>query len=130
MRSKDELLRICRARYQLRGMEVQSNLLKLSILFQKYNPNQPRIPLGNPHGGRWSGVDSAFDRDRQKDKIQRIAQGYSMGELVAEIPKSVGRYCIYKFDFGLVRVEGPTNLRCVQIVPSAAVRHGQLLDDN
>lgn len=123
-------IRILRTRYRLEGMAAHSKLMMLSRLAQKYNPDQPRIPAGNSGGGRWAGGQDPARHDERTEIWQRYAQNYSWGELVAEIPNSIGRDCIYRFDFGLVKVPGPTNLRCIQRTPSAAVTHGQLLNDN
>lgn len=121
---------ILRARYRLEGIATQSKLLRLSQLVLKYNPDQPRIPAGHSDGGRWAGSQGSTGHDVTSDRQQRIAQNYSWGELVTEIPNKIGRDCIYRFDFGLVKVPGPTNFGCVQRQPSAAVTHGQLLNDN
>jgi hypothetical protein len=53
-----------------------------------------------------------------------------MGTLVAELPYPGGRNCVYKFEFGSVVIPGPTNLSCPKMLPSAAVTHGILLNDN
>jgi hypothetical protein len=111
-------------------MAAQSKLMTLSWLIQTYNPDQPRIPAGNSCAGRWAGNQNPARHHVSDDNRPRLAQNYSWGDLVAEIPNSAGRDCIYRFDFGLVKVPGPTNLRCIQRTPSATVTHGQLLNDN
>ena len=130
MKARAHAVRILRTRYRLEGMAAQSKLTMLSVLIQKYNPDQPRIPTGNSGAGRWAGNQNPARHDVNDGSRLHLAQNYSWGDLVAEIPNRVGRDCIYRFDFGLVKVPGPTNLRCIQRTPSAAVTHGQLLNDN
>jgi hypothetical protein len=102
----------------------------------KYRPDQPRVPIGQPGGGRWAGGDAGDSRSTTDEgpkaharERQRLAQ-YSMGVLVAELPYPGGRSCVYKFGFGRVVVPGPRNFPCAREPPSAAVTHGTLLNDN
>lgn len=39
---------------------------------QKYNPNQPRVPAGNPDGGQWTDADGAFGGPQATHKPQGI----------------------------------------------------------
>lgn len=45
---------LSRYRCDTAAMEVRFSLFKLSLLARAYNPNQPRIPAGEPDGGRWT----------------------------------------------------------------------------
>lgn len=51
--------RLARPEYELRRFQ------------QKYNPNQPRVPAGNPYGGQWTsgGGDAARDQDGRNDPL-------------------------------------------------------------
>lgn len=130
MRERNPALRLRQIRYRIAGLAVTSKFLKLALSLKQYDPDQPRVPAGNDGGGRWTSGNIDAEAGRRDSQRRRLVQSYSMGDLVVEIPAKIGRDCIYRFDFGLVKVPGPTNLRCPQRVPSAAVNHGQLLNDN
>lgn len=130
MRNGRESLQLDKIRYDLAAARVVVKLHRLRIALKYSDPNQPRVPAGQREGGRWSGNTSDPDTDRVGADTQRVAENYSFGTLVAQIPRKIGYDCVYKFDFGHVMVEGMTNLGCSPFVPSAAVRHGVLLNDN
>ena len=50
---------IARTRGELGRLRHQVALVRLGLLhrrhLRKYNPDQPRVPAGNPDGGRWTG---------------------------------------------------------------------------
>ena len=115
----DDRTRHLQKRWLAAAEDVQPSLTRLALALKAgFDPNEPRVPAGNPDGGRWTRANET-----------RIAQ-YSIGTLIAEIPIPGGRYCVYKFDFGTYSVPGPINFRCPQRVPSAAVTHGSRLNDN
>lgn len=133
------LLKCCNGHVTAATFRIK--LIELKIAVKRFNTDQPRAPAGNSDGGRWIGNGpnpATRPRSSETDtrhptavgQEQRVVQDYSFGELIVEIPKKIGRDCIYKFSFGSVIVDGPTNLCCPQRVPSAAVRHGTLLNDN
>jgi hypothetical protein len=39
----------------LQAIEIEILALKSELLLRKYSPDQPRVPGGNPDGGRWTG---------------------------------------------------------------------------
>jgi hypothetical protein len=47
-----------RLRWNLSALRVQVKLLRLAFLLRKanFNPDQPRVPAGNPDGGQWTKV--------------------------------------------------------------------------
>lgn len=100
--------------------------LRRHIQDKTYNPHQPRVPAGNSNGGQWTSG-GAGDRDTEGGLV--LAQ-LDIGVLVAEIPRAIGRLCVYEFSYGTVAVPGATNFRCAERQFSSAVTHGQLLNDN
>jgi hypothetical protein len=116
--------------------EIRSDLLALKACItamrlideMKYSADQPRWPAGDPLCGQWrpgegGGVEVA------KPPVL-LASGYSFGKLIAEFETGLGRRCIDRFDFGTFVVPGPDKFLCPRIVPSSAVWHGRLLNDN
>jgi len=89
-----------------------------------FNPDQPRDDHGRWMGGGDPGSSTSNSRGQQ------VASGYEWGSLVAEFMTGVGRRCIYRFDYGLVAIPGPTYGRCWDSVLSSAATHGTLLNDN
>lgn len=121
---------LIKLRNDLTAASVVVKLTRLKLALKRFDHEQPRVPAGQREGGRWVGTSSGSGTGRTDDRVQRVAQSYSMGRLVAQIPRKVGFDCVYKFDFGHVMVPGMTNLGCQRIVPSAGVTHGVLLNDN
>ncbi len=81
---------IAELRAELAHFELDLAIIKLKrALHRKFRPDQPRVPAGDPHWGRWaSGESGRGGRDQT-----RVAQ-YSMGTLVAELPYPGGRNCV------------------------------------
>lgn len=50
----NEQMRMSGQRAELAGLQVPLSLIKL-IAKHNFNPNEPRIPAGQPGGGRWTG---------------------------------------------------------------------------
>jgi hypothetical protein len=94
------------------------------LLEWRYDPDQPRVPAGSPDGGQWTSGEASGEQSLQ------IAQAYSFGSLIAEIPVPGGRRCVYQFSFGAVVVGGGVYVRCLPRIPSAGVVHGYFLNDN
>lgn len=46
-------------RRHLLGLQVELAWLKLSRALLKYDPNQPRVPSGEPGGGQWTDADGS-----------------------------------------------------------------------
>lgn len=130
MRNHGDSWSLAKIRYDLDTARVITNIARLKLALKQFNPNQPRVPAGQREGGEWTGTSADSDIPQPSENLHLASQSYSWGTLVTEIPKTIGRYCIYDFDFGLVRVEGPTNFSCQDRVLSSAVRHGILLNDN
>lgn len=63
--------------------------------FEKYNPNQPRVPAGQPGGGRWSDGGSAGGyREGERDKgetveVAEVARQYLSDEDIAELQQLI-----------------------------------------
>jgi ribosomal protein L29 len=100
-----------------------------------FNPQQPRMPAGNPDGGQWAeggggGPGEAADVQPSPEPDRtRVAQ-YSFGTLIGQSRLRDGWMCFYKFSFGTIMVRGAT-LGCSLRVPAAAVSHGTLIaNDN
>jgi len=102
-----------------------------------FNQNQPRVPASSPDGGQWSsdgvgrpGEAADVEPSPEPDRT-RVAQ-YSIGTLIGQSRvQGRGWVCFYKFSFGTVMVQGPTNLQCQTWVPAAGVSHGKLIaNDN
>jgi hypothetical protein len=45
-------------RHSLALAQLELRCLRLSIALKRYNPNQPRVPAGQPGGGRWAGEEA------------------------------------------------------------------------
>ena len=119
--------------------EVEANAARwrarqLRLSQRQFNPNQPRVGAGVPEGGQFVGAGGVSSRVRygsgSKPSDNIVLAGYSFGILIAEIPVPGGRRCVYEFDFGNVVVPGAVHLECSPKVPSSAVTHGYMLNDN
>lgn len=53
--------------------EIKLDILHLRRLLKAYNPNQPRVPAGNPDGGQWSGGGGARTRLAAADKPRELS---------------------------------------------------------
>ncbi|WP_406853904.1 hypothetical protein ABEG18_15205 [Alsobacter sp. KACC 23698] len=93
----------------------------------KYSPAQPRTPAGQQGAGQWTDAPNGVELD-PLDLILQIS--YDFGSLIAEVPYSGGRLCVYRFSFGDVIAEGPARFACPTWTTPAAVSHGILLNDN
>jgi hypothetical protein len=49
--------------------EIKLDLLRWQYWRKAYNPNQPRVPAGNPNGGQWTKIGDSFGRDHALDNI-------------------------------------------------------------
>ncbi|MFD0986539.1 hypothetical protein [Methyloligella solikamskensis] len=47
------IFRLHRLSWQIKAQAVEASFRRLVHAF-KYNPNQPRVPAGNPDGGQWT----------------------------------------------------------------------------
>jgi hypothetical protein len=122
-------------RYEFAALRMQFALLKLAHLHRTalhpphYNPEQPRVPAGNPDGGQWTRIDGAAIAEQDPQEGSQLAQG-GFGRLVVELPRGGGRECVYNFGAINVIVPGPKNFRCPDRAHWSAVTHGRLLNDN
>jgi hypothetical protein len=98
--------------------------LAMRRIAHKYDPNQPRVPAGDPAGGQWTNHQGSTD-----DAPVVLAQA-GFGVLVTEIPVPGGRRCVYNFGVFSVAVPGPVNFRCHRRAHWSGVTHGTLLNDN
>jgi hypothetical protein len=118
-----------------RKVEADAARWRARQLERRFNPNQPRVGAGVPEGGQFVGANGLSsgmrdDGPAAKPSGNIVLAGYSFGILIAEIPVPGGRRCVYKFDFGSVVVPGAVHLGCSTEVPSSAVTHGYMLNDN
>jgi hypothetical protein len=128
---RDELLRL---KSELAVIRADIRWQKAPRARKAYNPNQPRVPAGNPDGGQWTSGDGGGDADRRelvddRPRQTELAQS-GFGTLVVEIPRPGGRDCVYKFSFFSVIVRGPASFRCSPFAHWSAVTHGRRLNDN
>jgi hypothetical protein len=93
----------------------------------KYSENQPRWPAGDPRGGQWMPKEGGGEAS---EDIEQVASGYSFGQLITQFETSLGRRCVYRFEFGTIVVPGSAHFLCAGRVPSSAVTHGYFLNDN
>lgn len=49
----DEIV-VSRSRWQLAALRIDLKLLRLALVLRAYNPNQPRVPAGQPDAGQWT----------------------------------------------------------------------------
>ena len=118
---------------RLKWLLVNATLdLKLELLGRAikaaFNPDQSRDELG-----RWTDGGEARPAPRtQKPSApgNTVVAQVGFGRLIAEIPVRGGRYCVYNFGSYSIIAPGAVNLRCSARVPSSAVTHGRLLNDN
>jgi hypothetical protein len=52
---------VIRALHVLAGIALEHKLADLVRLLKAYNPDQPRVPAGNPDGGQWTGANGGAD---------------------------------------------------------------------
>jgi hypothetical protein len=70
-----EVSDIDKVRVALQAIEIEVLTLKRGLLLRKYSPDQPRVPAGNPDGGRWTGgsgssLDGSLPASRRIDRPQ------------------------------------------------------------
>lgn len=69
-RERDLERELRRVRSEILGLRVEISLRRFVLLSRRYAPSQPRVPAGNPDGGRWTDgtgrVDDGRD-DRSSD---------------------------------------------------------------
>ena len=102
-----------------------------------FDPDQPRDEQGRwtDAGGENNVGDAAVpessDESVPADKPVQLAQ-YSFGTLIGQSRIfGGGSMCFYKFSFGTIMVQGPTNFSCPTWVTSMGVSHGKLIaNDN
>ena len=58
--------------------EIKLDLLRLQYWCKAYNPNQPRVPAGNPDGGQWTKIGDASGRTDERvisDALNNVVPG-------------------------------------------------------
>lgn len=104
-------LDVAMEREELIQLRSELDALKAEIKFRQllrdskaYNPNQPRVPAGNPDGGRWAGGSSAQERriqfagplpkndppDIPKDRPPTVQERNRVARRVARSPGLIG----------------------------------------
>ena len=90
-----------RAYWFISAYRVEKALLDLrGAVERKYNPNQPRVPAGNPHGGEWTDGDANVARGGSPIRLaqvrRRVGSGPSIrlgnGKLAEPTPAQAARY--------------------------------------
>jgi hypothetical protein len=66
-------------RWQFAARDVEAKLVRLRLALKLFNPLQPRVPAGNPDGGRWTRGNASDQTDdgsliqpaagRERDRI-------------------------------------------------------------
>lgn len=66
-------------RWQFAALDVEAKLVRLRLALKLFNPLQPRVPAGNPDGGRWTRGNASDQADdgsliqpaagRERDRI-------------------------------------------------------------
>jgi hypothetical protein len=59
LRSAGSSSDLLKARYAFAVAQLELRRLLIARARNQYNPNQPRVPAGNPEGGRWTGGGSS-----------------------------------------------------------------------
>ncbi|MCJ2015209.1 hypothetical protein [Methylobacterium sp. J-076] len=66
--------KIQRQRWRLSALKVQVAFLQCGLFLKTFNPNQPRVPAGEPDGGQWTnGGEAAQDSPQDDAKIIFVA---------------------------------------------------------
>jgi hypothetical protein len=85
--------------------EVSSNLLSLKhevqslrklMISRKYNPDQPRVPAGNPDGGQWAGAGAGSSNERADQPP--TDQGFPQQVAGRRVSKAREAFCEAQFD--------------------------------
>lgn len=88
MRGDEEEAELLDLRYMIAGDRVVRAALRLSMLLGKanFNPNQPRVPQGDPHGGRWTQIGAGTGTWRAKPGIIRVSDDGDLPNIPPERP--------------------------------------------
>jgi hypothetical protein len=88
----DPGLFVRRARAEAAGFALSLAMLRLSLALRAWNPNQPRVPAGNPDGGEWTTIGFGWARaGGEKEPRIRVAQVVSRGRRGSGFSVSDGR---------------------------------------
>jgi hypothetical protein len=75
MKAEQKQYELARLRHERASLRLDLALLKLRHALRKYNPNQPRVPAGNPDGGRWTdGGGPAGSESTSIARARRLAE--------------------------------------------------------
>jgi hypothetical protein len=98
LNAQDDVLRL---RWLRAAAEVEKCAERISHLLRaKYDPNQPRVPAGNPDGGRWTeagtngGIDIADDAggdERAADAAPSVEKILALAPRLAATRASMNR---------------------------------------
>jgi len=63
--------------WHISALRFQNALLhhQRSLLSQKFDPDQPRIPAGNPEGGQWTSAQAGAEEAEQFSAARRTGPG-------------------------------------------------------
>ena len=78
---------IAALRQSLSALRVQLAEIKAELRRKAFNPNQPRVPAGNPDGGQWTNGGGSRTRFAAADK-PRLGPG-TMAAIAAEVARRV-----------------------------------------
>ena len=113
---------VAAVRFKLAALRLRVALVA-DALERRYNPDwalQPRVPSGNPDGGRWTDGGGGTE----------VALG-EMGTLLGRAPvhetHGGGQDCFYQFSYGIVVLRFSANVGCPPTVPWFAATHGHLI---
>lgn len=107
----------------------------------KYRPDQPRVPAGDPAGGRWMGSGggsgeatgnyAASDEAAVSagDPEDRVADaGTFLGQQVIHPSNGGGKNCYYRFSYGIVAWRmSSAYMACPPTLPWPAATHSPII---
>ena len=74
MLARNDLIELRAIRRELIGIEIDLRFMQLTQVLRKFNPDQPRVPAGNPDGGQWTsdgaGAGTETDKPQDDDEAQ------------------------------------------------------------
>lgn len=106
-RGREEQGVLARMACEHASMRIDLALAKLERIFDsKYRPDQPRVPAGNPGGGRWGDAgggrgqtparkpETELDEDSRDRARIILAGGFTKDQLDLTVQDFTSRYCL------------------------------------
>jgi hypothetical protein len=86
--------------------------LRKLIISRKYNPDQPRVPAGNPDGGQWAGAGSGSSTERADQPP--TDQGFPQQVAGRRISKAQETFCNAQYQRDLIQCGSAGVAACYQ----------------